>query len=115
MIDFRTESLKACPIPGQKCRFPAILSCKMRLARFLLKHKCMKTQDTKMNDLFSLGSDVGSAMMEYAILLAFIVVPLAIFVYKDVFNFSSSSFGSMGSLIRAFYQQLLGGLSLPVP
>lgn len=68
-----------------------------------------------MNDLFSLGSDVGSAMMEYAILLAFIVVPLAIFVYKDVFNFSSSSFGSMGSLIRAFYQQLLGGLSLPVP
>ena len=68
-----------------------------------------------MNDLLSLGSDVGSAMMEYAILLAFIVVPLAVFVYTDVFNFASSSFGSMGSLIRAFYQQLLGGLSLPVP
>ena len=75
----------------------------------------MKTQDIKMDNLFSLGSDAGSAMMEYVILLAFIVVPLAVFVYGQVFDFSSSSFGSMGSLIRAFYQQLLGGLSLPVP
>jgi len=62
-------------------------------------------------------ADAGSAMMEYVILLAFVVVPIAVFVYGDggVFDFSSSSFGTAGSRISAFYQQLQAGLSLPVP
>lgn len=64
-----------------------------------------------------LRANGGSAMMEYVILLAFVVLPIAVFVYGDegVFDFSSSSFGGAGSLIRAFYQQLQAGLSLPVP
>lgn len=69
-----------------------------------------------------LGADDGSVMMEYVVLLVFIVVGMA-GLYEGlgeisnqgIYDYSKSSFGSLGSQIVHFYQQLQGGLSLPVP
>lgn len=60
-------------------------------------------------------ADAGSVMMEYVMLLAFIVVGIASISHQEIYDYSRSSFGSLGSQIVHFYQQLQGGLSLPVP
>lgn len=62
-----------------------------------------------------LREDAGSVMMEYVVLLAFIVVGLASISHQDIYDYSKVSFGFLGSQIVHFYQQLQGGLSLPVP
>lgn len=62
-----------------------------------------------------LGADDGSVMMEYVVLLAFIVVGIASISHQEIYDYSKGSFGSLGSQIVHFYQQLQGGLSLPVP
>lgn len=71
-----------------------------------------------------LRADSGSVMMEYVMLLVCIVVGMTgLYNYKGlgensnqgIYDYAKSSFGSLGSQIVHFYQQLQGGLSLPVP
>ena len=59
-------------------------------------------------------SERGSMMMEYVIVLCGIGAALAVFMNREVFDYSKG-FGALGQGIVAFYQRTLGGLSLPVP
>lgn len=56
----------------------------------------------------------GSIMMEYVVVLCGIGVVLVIFMNRAFFDYSRG-FGPLGQGIVAFYQSILGGLSLPIP
>lgn len=53
-------------------------------------------------------------MMEYVVVLCGIGVVLVVFMNRAFFDYSRG-FGPLGQGIVAFYQSILGGLSLPIP
>jgi len=85
------------------------------LARHMLYNRCMKTKSNSSEIIKRLTADTGSVMMEYVVLLAFIVVGMAAISYQGVYDYSTRQFGFLGSQIVVFYQQLQAGMSLPVP
>ena len=56
----------------------------------------------------------GSIMLEYVVVLCGIGVLLAVFMNRMFFDMQAG-FGPFGRGLVAFYQRILGGLSLPVP
>lgn len=62
----------------------------------------------------NIASEKGSIMLEYVIVLCGIGVALIVFMNRAFFDISAG-FGPLGREIVAFYQRMLGGLSLPVP
>ncbi len=60
------------------------------------------------------ANERGSIMLEYVIVVCGLGAALMIFMTRTFFDVSAG-FGPLGRGIVAFYQRLLGGLSLPVP
>jgi len=56
----------------------------------------------------------GSIMLEYVVVLCGIGVLLTVFMNRMFLDYRSG-FGPLGQGLVAFYQRVLGGLSLPVP
>ena len=71
---------------------------------------------TNKNDRIEMktSGERGSIMMEYVVVLCGIGVVLVIFMNRAFFDYSRG-FGPLGQGIVAFYQSILGGLSLPIP
>ena len=63
-----------------------------------------------------LGDQRGDVLMEYVILLVCIITPLigagALF---DPWGDYTGNFGTLGSAFQQWYQQLVAGISLPIP
>lgn len=115
MTGNRTVPGGLCPIIGVRSPENADKGRKGGLARFLLYVLRMTNQTNRSEIARCLMADAGSVMMEYVVLLVFIVVGIASISNREIYDYSRSSFGSLGSQIVHFYQQLQGGLSLPVP
>lgn len=64
------------------------------------------------NDRF--GTEHGSIMLEYVIVLCAIAVSLIVFMNRSFYSVGQG-FGPLGQSVVAFYQRLQGGLSLPIP
>lgn len=115
MFGNRTVCGGACPKIGMLSLENAYKQYEGELARFLLHVLRMTNQTNRSEIAKCLMADAGSVMMEYVVLLAFIVVVIASISHREIYDYSRSSFGSLGSQIVHFYQQIQGGLSLPVP
>lgn len=115
MTGNRTALGGLCPITGAHSPENAGKGRKGGMARFLLCVLRMTNQTNRSEIAKCLMADAGSVMMEYVVLLAFIVVGIACISHQEIYDYSKGSFGSLGSQIVHFYQQLQGGLSLPVP
>ena len=70
--------------------------------------------DSVMKNMFDMAGTEGSMMAEYVIAVTAIGAALAIFMNRMFFDFGDG-FGPLGQQFVAFYQKILGGLSLPVP
>ena len=115
MTGNRTVPGGLCPKTGGFNRWRLEKWARSRLARFLLYVLRMTNQTNRSEIAKCLMADAGSVMMEYVVLLAFIVVGIASISHQEIYDYSKGSFGYLGSQIVHFYQQLQGGLSLPVP
>ena len=60
------------------------------------------------------AAEHGSMMLEYVIVLCAIGVALTVFMNRMFFDYATG-FVPLGQQVVAFYQLVLGGLSLPVP
>ena len=67
-----------------------------------------------MENMLDITGTEGSMMAEYVIAVTAIGAVLAIFMNRMFFDFGDG-FGPLGQQFVAFYQKILGGLSLPVP
>ena len=74
----------------------------------------MNNRENKTRTARIRASQKGSIMLEYMIVVCGLGAALMIFMSRTFFDISAG-FGPLGRGIVAFYQRLLGGLSLPVP
>ena len=65
-------------------------------------------------EIHNLFAECGSIMLEYVVVLCALGVTLSVFMNRMFFDYDRG-FGPLGQQFVAFYQLVLGGLSLPVP
>lgn len=56
----------------------------------------------------------GSVLMEYVIVCSFIGILVVVLFYTQFFNFNEGFIG-LGEELKIATQQVLGGISLPIP